>query len=188
MNKKILSKILIASFAVGSINFLPTNFYQNNLQIVSVAHAEIQNVVVSDSVICDFAEEDEKISNTVKNLAKLRATQAAKEKAGVFVKSYSKTVNGVVTDDDISVYSSNNIEIIDVTYKKIPIQAHDVKGNDIGKIGFAYEATVTAKIDTSGLSEYVKRDEMEKEALIEQNKSSQKNISEINNEYENFRI
>ena len=186
MNKN-LKKFLIASVAVGSVNFLPINFYQNNFHIVSVAHAEIQNVVASDSVICDFGEEDEKISNTVKNLAKLRATQAAKEKAGIFVKSHSKTVNGIVTDDDISVYASNNIEIIDVTYKKIPIQAHDVQGNDIGKIGFAYEATVTAKIDTSGLSEYVERDELERDNLSEQNKNLQKNIFAINNEYEDLR-
>ena len=184
MNKKILSKILIASVAVGSINFLPTNFYQNNFQIVAVAHAEIQNVTASGKAIFNFGEDDEKIVETVKNVAKMRATQAAKEKAGIFVKSQTKTVNGILTEDDVSAYTSNNIEILNTTYKKIPVQAHDVKGNDTGEIAFMYEATVTAKIDTSDLQNFIQRND--KENIIQQNKISQENISKISQEFDNL--
>jgi len=48
VNKKILPKLVIASVLVGGINFLPVNF-PVNLQIISIAHAEIQTVTVNDS-------------------------------------------------------------------------------------------------------------------------------------------
>ena len=185
MNKKILSKLVIATVLVGGVNFAPVNFNAENLQIISVAYAEVQNVTASDTAMFDFGEDDAQIVNTVKNVAKMRATQAAKEKAGIYVKTYTKTVNSVLTDDEISAYTSNNIEIVDVKYKKMPYQAHDVKGNDTGKIGFMYEATVTAKIDTSGLTAYIKRDD--KAELVEQNKTSEENIAKINKEFDNLR-
>lgn len=150
----------------------------------SIAHAEIQNISASGKAIFNFGEDDEQIVSTVKNVAKMRAEQSAKEKAGIFVKSFSKTVNGILTEDDVSAYTSNNIEILNTTYKKIPVQAHDVKGNDTGEIAFMYEATVTAKIDTSDLKNFVQRDD--KENIIQQNKISQKNISQINNDFENL--
>lgn len=184
MNKKILSKVLIATVLVGGVNFAPVTFNADNLQIISVAHAEIQNVTASDTAMFDFGEDDTQIVNTVKNVAKMRATQAAKEKAGVFIKSFSKTVNSVLTDDEISAYTSNNIEILNTTYKKIPIQAHDVKGNDTGKIGFMYEATVTAKIDTSGLTAYIQQDSQDRQNAVQQNKIAQKNIQQINQDFD----
>ena len=157
------------------------------MQIISVAYAEVKNITASDTAIFDFGEDDAQIVNTVKNVAKMRAIQVAKEKAGVFVKSQTKTVNGILTDDDISAYTSNNIEILDVQYKKVPVQAHDVKGNDTGKIAFMYEATITAKVDTEGLTTYIKRDEQEKFKLIQQNKSSKENIFKINQDFDNLR-
>lgn len=172
MSKKFFSKFLITSMLVCGVNFVPAvvNFNIENLQIISVANAEIQNVTASDTAMFDFGEDDEKIVNLVKNVAKMRAEQVAKEKAGVYVSSFSKTVNGVLSDDDISAYTSNNIEILDVKYKKVPVQAHDVKGNDTGKIGVMYEATVTAKIDTSGLLGYLQLTSQEKIALVKKDK------------------
>jgi len=184
MSRKILKKFLVASLAAGSLNFIPVNFSAENLQSFSVVYAEIQTYIASDTAMFDFGEDDEQIVATVKNVAKMRAEQAVKEKAGVYVKSFSKTVDGILTDDDISAYTSNNIEIIDVKYKKIPIQAHDVKGNDTGKIGFMYEATVTAKIDTEGLSAYIKRDD--RENIVQQNKESQKITSKISQDFDNL--
>ena len=187
--KKFLPKLLIASVLVGGVNFVPAvvNFDTENLQIISVAYAEVKNITASDTAIFDFGEDDEQIINTVKNVAKMRAIQAAKEKAGVYVKTYTKTVNGVLTDDDISAYASNNITILDVQYKKVPVQAHDVKGNDTGKIAFMYEATVTAKIDTAGLTAYIQSDYKEKQNIIQQNNDSQQNISKISSEFNDLR-
>jgi len=189
MNKKFLSKILIASMLANGINFASevVNFDAKNFQIISVAYAEIKDVVASDSAILDFGEENPQFIETVKNVAKMRAIQAAKEKAGVYVKSFSKTVNGRLTDDDISAYTSNNITVVDVQYKKIPVQAHDASGNDTGKIAFMYEATVTAKVDTSDLQNYIRRDEKEKITIVQQNNDSQKNVEKIGNDFENLR-
>ena len=184
MNKKILPKLLIASVLVGGVNFLPINFAEKNLQIISVAYAKVENVTASGKAIFNFGEDDEKIVATVKNVAKMRAEQAAKEKAGIFVKSQTKIVNNTLTDDDISAYTSNNIEILNTTYKKIPVQAHDVKGNDTGEIAFMYEATVTAKIDTADLQNFIQRDD--KENIVQQNKISQENISKISQEFDNL--
>ena len=85
--KKFLPKLVIASLLVNGINFSPVivNFNDKKLQIVSVAYAAIKNVPASDTVICDFGENDEKIIETVKNLAKMRAIQFAKEKAGIYL-------------------------------------------------------------------------------------------------------
>ena len=184
MNKKILPKLLIASVLVGGVNFLPVNFAEKNLQIISVAHAKVENVTASGKAIFNFGEDDEKIVATVKNVAKMRAEQAAKEKAGIYIKSQTKIVNNALTDDDISAYTSNNIEILNTTYKKIPVQAHDVKGNDTGEIAFMYEATVTAKIDTADLQNFIQRDD--KENIVQQNKISQENISKISQEFDNL--
>lgn len=186
--KKFLPKLLIASVLVGGVNFVPANvnFNAENLQIVSVAYAKVENVTASGRAIFNFGEDDEQIVNTVKNVAKMRATQAAKEQAGVYVKSQTKTVNGFLTADDISTYTSNNIEILNVTYKKIPVQAHDAQGNDTGEIAFMYEATVTAKIDTAGLNGYIKGDAKTKSEFIKQNKVLQNDISEINKNFDNL--
>ena len=135
----------------------------------------------------DFGEDDEKIVNIVKEFAKMRAEQAAKEKAGIYLKSYSKSVNGMINDDDISVVTNNTAEILDVKYKKIPIQAHDVEGNDTGKIGFLNEATVTVKIDTSEISKYIKMSPQERLNLINQNKNLKKSTEKINEDFENLR-
>ena len=66
---------------VSEINFLPAvvNFNVENLQIIFVVYAEVQNITASDTAIFDFGEDDSQIVNTVKNVAKMRTIQAAKD-------------------------------------------------------------------------------------------------------------
>ena len=185
--KKFLAKLVMASILAGGINFLPVpNFDAGNFQ-VSIAHAETKNYTASDTAMFDFGEDDDFIINTVKNVAKLRAIQAAKEKAGVYLTSYSKTVNGNLTADDISVVTNNSAELLDVKYKKIPIQANDARGNSTGKVGLLYEATVTVKIDTDELSKYIKMTPQERLKLINQNKNLEKSNEKLDNEFEKLR-
>lgn len=182
---KFLKKFLVASLAVSAINFSPIIF-QNNFQIFSVACAEIKTLTVKGSAGMSFGDNDEKIIKMVKNAARMNAIQSAKEKAGIFVKSFSKTVNGMITDDDISVYTSNNIKIISENYKKDFYNESDLHGNLTGNVGFKYISTVTIKIDTSDLKNYVLRTENEKSYLTEQVKNSKKNIEEINKNIEDL--
>ena len=187
--KKFLSKFVIASVLVGGINFAPVILNSNsaNLQIASVAHAEIKDVTAKDAAILDFADESAEYTAKVQNVAKMRAIQRARERAGVYLKSFSRTVNGVLTADDISAYTSNKIEVSNVKFQKLFYQVKDVNGNLTGKIGFMYEATVTAKIDTTGLQEYIQKSLQEKQRLIERDKNLRNNIDEISEEFEKLR-
>ena len=97
-NKKLLKKLLITSLAIGSLTFVE-NIYFNSLPIISIAHAEIREYTGTDTAMFDFGENDEKIVNTVKSMARLRAELAAKEKAGVYIKSYSKSMNNILSED-----------------------------------------------------------------------------------------
>ena len=189
MNKKYWKKFLAASILVGGLNFSPTlvNFDTENLQIFSIAYAEIKDVTAKDAAILDFADESAEYTAKVQNVAKMRAIQRARERAGVYLKSFSRTVNGVLTADDISAYTSDKIEVSDVKFQKLFYQVKDVNGNLTGKIGFMYEATVTAKIDTTGLQEYIQKSLQEKQRLIDRDKNLQKNIEEVDKKYEDLR-
>ena len=175
LRKKILPKLLVASVLVGGVNFVPANvnFDTENLQIISVAYAEVKTVTASGSAGMSFGDNDEKIMQMAKNAARTNAQLAAKEKAGIYIKSYVKTVNNTLTDDDVLAYTSNNIKIISETYKKDYYNESDPFGNLTGNIGFRYIVTVTAQIDTSDLQNYIQRDYQEKSTLAEQVKSSQ---------------
>ena len=187
--KKFLLKFVIASVLVGGINFAPVILNSNsaNLQIASVAHAEIKDVTAKDAAILDFADESAEYTAKVQNVAKMRAIQRARERAGVYLKSFSRTVNGVLTADDISAYTSDKIEVSDVKFQKLFYQVKDVNGNLTGKIGFMYEATVTAKIDTTGLNDYIQKSLQEKQRLIERDRNLRNNVNEASERFENLR-
>ena len=135
----------------------------------------------------DFGEDDAKIVNTVKNVARMRAIEAAREKAGVYIKSFSQMSDGVLTRDEISVVTNNISEVLQVNYEKFWFQAEDAKGNLYGKSGYMYKATVTVKIDTDGINEYLSRDSQEKSKLISQNKNLRQSFVETNNNFEELR-
>ena len=185
--KKFLPKLLIASILVGGVNFFPINFSAENLQIVSVAYAKVEKVTAKDSATCDFGDDNPQFVKTCQDVAKERAIQKAKEAAGLYVKTSTKVVNSVATEDEIFAYTADKINILNVTYKKIPVQQYDIRGNDMGKIAFAYEATVTAEIDTSGFSAYIKQSSEKKSERIANSKELKKSSDEISNDFENLR-
>ena len=105
MNKsKRLSKLLAASIFLGSLTFVP-NVY--NLPITSIAYAEVKTYTGTSTAMFDFGEDDEQIVAMVKNFAKERAMQAAKEKAGVYLSSYSKTNNLRLVENEVKVITNN---------------------------------------------------------------------------------
>lgn len=189
MNKKCWKKFLVALILVGGLNFSPTlvNFDIANLQIFSVAHAEIKTVFGDDVAMFDFGEDDAKIVNTVKNVAKMRAIQAAREKAGVYVKSYTTTSNGVLTKDDISAITNNISEILDVKYERSIFQPVDANGNSYGNVGIMYTAIVTVKINTDGIYDYLKKSSEEKANIIQQDKNLQNSVLETVGNFEDVR-
>ena len=74
-----MPKLLIATVLVGGLNFVPAviNFDAENLQIVSVAYAEVKTVTVNGSAGMSFGDNDEKIMQMAKNAARMNAIQAA---------------------------------------------------------------------------------------------------------------
>ena len=186
MNKK---KFLTALMVAGIFIYSPVNlnFNAENFQINSIAHAEIKTYIGEDTAMLDFGDDDNKIVNTVKNVAKMRAIKAAQSKAGVYIKSFSQMSNGVLTKDDILVITNNISEILNVEYEKLWFQAEDVKGNSYNKSGYMYKATATVNIDTDGISEYINRSAREKFKLIEQNRNLRESIVEIDANFEEIR-
>ena len=178
-------KDLIASLTIGSLTFLE-NTYFNSFPIISLAHAEIREYTGTDTAMFDFGENDEKIVNTVKSMARLRAELAAKEKAGVYIKSYSKSINSILSEDEISTITNGIVEVVNVEYKQLPYEANNVSCQSYGKVVFMYEATVKVKIDTNGISNYLNRNQQDKANLVSQNIMLQQSINNNNNEFEDL--
>ena len=163
------------------------NFDAGNIG-ASVAYAEIQNYTAQDTAMFDFGENDEYIVNTVKKTAQRRAIKAAREKAGVYLSSYSQVLNGNLTKNDISVVANSISEVVETTYEKFTFQAQDTQGTLYGKTGIIYRATVTVKIDPDGINEYINRDANEKAKLIKQDKNTQAEFSELNARFEDLKM
>ena len=100
----------------------------------SPASAEIKNYDgVGEYIMSDFETPD-----VAKQRAKLYAERNAQEKAGVYLKSYSRTENFELVDDEIVAMTSGILKILNVDYKTLPIE-HG---------GIMYRATILASIDT----------------------------------------
>lgn len=173
----------------GSLIVTPAilNLDAGNL-VASVARAEIQNYTASDTAMFDFGENDEYTVNTVKKTAQRRAIKAAREKAGVYLSSYSQVVNGNLTKNDISVVTNSIAEVVETTYEKFTFQAQDTQGKLYGKTGIIYRATVTVKINPDEITEYINRDANEKAKLIKQDKNTQAEFSELNARFEDLKM
>lgn len=187
--KKFLQKLMTATMAAGSLIFLPPilNFGAGNIE-VATAHAEISNYTGKDIAMLDFGYDDAETVMQVKEMARVRAIKAAQEKAGVYLTSYSQIVNGNLNKDEISTVTNDIAEVVEVQYEKFTFQAKDLSGKAYDKEGILYEATVTVKIDTSGIQTYLDRKEDEKSKLVLQNKNTQAAFEEINNKFEDLRI
>ena len=60
---------------------------------------------------------------------------------------FSRTLNGNLTDDEISAVTNNISEILSVNYEKLYFTADEISGRYKGKEGYLYRATVEVKID-----------------------------------------
>ena len=184
--KKFLAKLVMATVLTGGINFLPAVpiFHAGNLPAVSIAHAEIKTFAAKNTAMTDV----ESLTNAAKGTAKERAINLAKKKAETFFKTLSPTLRGRLTDEDIFALVTNNFQLVaEPQYRKLFYQAVDDNGNDLGKTGEIYEATVTIQIDTAALDKYRKLGAADREKLIKQAQNSQAAFEEINRDFEDLR-
>ena len=150
--KKLWKLFFVASIII--VSFMP------------VTTAEVRNYEgVGEYVMSDFETKD-----AAKQRAKERAERNAVEKAGVFVKSYTKTINAIVTDDEIEVIAGGVINILETIYKTELV-------DDAGNFQLV-RANIKAEIDTDSINEWLGRDVREKARLVEENKELQRSRME----------
>ena len=101
-----------------------------------------------------------------KKRAQQRAERDAQKKAGVALKTFSRSINSELTDEEVSAVTNNIIKVSDVKIVPVPFEAQ-------GEAGLMYRATLKATIDTDGIYAWLKRDDKEKVTIIQQNDSLQ---------------
>ena len=170
--------MVAASMAIGTLTFTPT-FDDNGLQMtISIAQAKIQTYPGFGEGYANEYENQE----VAKQRALLKAIQSAKDKAGIYLMSYSKSINARLVEDDIIAITSNTAKIVgEVKYQKVirPI-------SDQTTI-ILWQATVNVNIDDEEVTKWLKRDAKEKLNIITQAKELQKNDIENDKEITDLR-
>ncbi|MBR2775377.1 MAG: tetratricopeptide repeat protein [Selenomonadaceae bacterium] len=131
----------------------------------SPVSAEVRNYDgVGEYIMSDFETPD-----VAKQRAKLYAERNAQEKAGVYIKSYSKMSNFELVTDEVESMTSGILKVISVDYKVIPMDEYG---------GIMYRATVLASIDTDNVDEWIAKGVAERESLVEKNLELQRQLDE----------
>ncbi|MBD3878744.1 MAG: tetratricopeptide repeat protein [Quinella sp. 1Q5] len=136
-----------------------------SLMGTSPVNAEVRNYDgVGEYIMSDFETPD-----VAKQRAKLYAERNAQEKAGVYIKSYSKMSNFELVADEVESMTSGILKVISVNYKMIPMEEYG---------GIMYRATVLASIDTDNVDEWISKGVSERESLVQKNIELQRQIDE----------
>ena len=167
--KKLIKKLIISSVAVGSLVFTP-QIYFDKFPLVSIAQAEVKTY---NGVGDDFANQIEN-QDVAKLRARDKAIRAAIEKAGVYLRSYSRSINAILTDDEIVAITSNSYKVIgEVKYENTIHQLSDTA------TAILWKATVNVTVDDSEVQSWFSRDDSDKTNIIASTKQRIK-VSEEN--------
>jgi len=152
-------------FCLAVLIIFAGNFFAN------LSHAEIKTY----TGVGDYILSEDTPPGDIKSKAKMYAQKNALEQAGVFVSGLTEVKNNIVSKDEIITIVGGILKIIDTKFEIIPL-------NDAAGIA-KYRATVTAQIDTNLLDAAIKnwlnRDANEKANLVQQNKSQQETIANL---------
>ena len=120
------------------------------LFMVGTVHAEMKTYIGTDIYIMSEADNLKK----AKDEAKKKALRNAQEQAGVYVSSYTKIKNNMVTEDEIITITNGILEVMNVDYEM---------GSNIDDInGIPIKATVTVRIDSDKIDNWLDKDIEEK--------------------------
>lgn len=130
-----------------------------SMLVAPVADAEIQTYEGSEDYYVLGAVED---VNVARERARERAIRNAREKAGVYVHSYSRTKDFELVDDEVITVASGVLRVIETHYetKTLPDAS-----------GYLIRATVKADIDTDDLLTWFQKDAEEVIKLIAEDKA-----------------
>ena len=130
---------------------------------------------IGQYIMSDFENHD-----IAKQRAQQRAERDAQKKAGVALKTFSRSINSELTDDEILAVTNNIIKVSDVEIVPVPFEAE-------GEAGLMYRATLKATIDTDGIYAWIKRDDKEKVAILNQNNELQDAIAKNDKQVEDLK-
>ena len=148
------------------------------LFVSSIVNAEVKTYEGTDEYYVLGAVEN---INVAKERARERALRDAREKAGVYIHTFSKVINMNMVEDEIISVASGIIQVLDTAYEIVPLTDMD---------GYMIRATVQADIETSEIENFLKKDAEEiativaNEKLIRQQEEQQeKKIETLKQEY-----
>ena len=182
---KKLKKMIAASLTFSGLTLMPAvvpAFYPINtivdLPIVSVTHAKVTTYT---GVGEDYANEYES-QEIAKQRARSKAIRQATEQAGVYLQTYSKSINGRITNDEINAITSNSYKIDgEPVYERIVQQVTNVSTVIIWK------ATVQVNVDDAEIQDWLKLNSMDRSTIVNQNNILQESIAANDKQVENLR-
>lgn len=125
------------------------------MAIPASVSAEIQTI----TTVGEYTMGDGETPSVAKQRALEQAIQAASEQAGVYIESYSKTNDFVLTKDEVSILARGVVEVINKQYDEPKIL-----GNS-----FYFHVTITAKVNTDNI-ESVRKSLKDKSAVDDLNR------------------
>ncbi len=125
-----------------------------SLFVTSTANAKVETYEGVDEYYVLGAVEN---INVARERARERALRDAREKAGVYIHTFSKMINTKLVEDEIISVASGVMRVIDTAYDIVPLTDTE---------GFLIRAKVLADIDTSDLETFLQRDAEEISKII----------------------
>ncbi|MBR0261520.1 MAG: tetratricopeptide repeat protein [Selenomonadaceae bacterium] len=117
-----------------------------------------------------------------KQRALYKAIKKATKQAGVYLKTYSRSVNSELTDDEVTAITSNAWQLVGEPKFTREIINH----SDDTQI-IVWKATVEVNVDDSEIQSWIKRDDKEKSTIITQTREALKSSEENDRQIEDLR-
>ena len=173
--RKTFRNLLAASLIVGTLTFAPVIYNAENF---SVVRAEVK---MYTAMGVDYGNEYES-QEIVKLRARDKAIKNATKQAGVYLRTYSRTINSELTDDEILAITSNTYEVVgEVRYNRTLKQVTD----QITLI--VWEATVDVNVDDSEIRNWYELKPEDRSSIISQTRESQVAAAENDSKVEDLR-
>ena len=119
--------------------------------------------------------------NVARERAHERALRDAREKAGLYIRTFSRMLNTKLVEDEIITLSGGIMRVVESAYEVIPMK---------DKEGFIIRATVRADIDDSDVEKFLNKDAEEiaryvvnEKAILQQEEQQNKKIDALKQEY-----
>lgn len=146
-----------------------------NLSFYPIAHAEVMTYEgIGEYIMSDFETPD-----IAKQRAKIRAEQNAVEQAGVYIRSYTKTENHIVTADEVTAIANTIIKIVDEEYTITPTNQN--RGSIL------IQVKIKANVDSIQIDSWLKQEHQKNIELTEQLKRLQLERNEQDKEIQTLR-